>query len=82
MLCEAPSWDQRKKYVVPGDIDNSLLYQVLAGDPSMGGVCTNMGVGVVRMPKVDLAVEPNPVLLTQAQIDKIRDWILQGAPNN
>jgi len=82
MLCEAPSWDQRKKYVVPGDIDNSLLYQVIAGDPSMGGVCTNMGVGVGGMPKVDPLVEPNPVLLTADQIAKIRDWIMQGAPNN
>ncbi len=82
MLCEAPSWDQRKKYVVPGDLDNSLLYQVLAGDPSMGGACTNMGTPVGVMPKVDPTVLPNGVPLTADKIAKIRDWILQGAPNN
>jgi hypothetical protein len=82
MLCEAPSWEQRAKYVVPGDLDNSLLYQVIAGDPSMGGVCLNMGAPVGTMPKVDPQVLPNGVALTADKIAKIRDWILQGAPNN
>jgi hypothetical protein len=41
-----------------------------------------MGLPVVPMPKVDPMVLPNPVPLTQAQKDKIRDWILQGAPDN
>ncbi len=82
MLCEAPTWDQRPKYVVPYDLNNSLLYQVIAGDSSMAGTCTNMGVPVERMPKLDLAALPEPVALGFDQIVKIRDWILQGAPNN
>jgi hypothetical protein len=82
MLCEAPSWDQRAKYVVPYDLDKSLLYQVLVGDPSMGGACTIEGVPVGPMPKVDPEVLPDPVTLSVEQAAKIRDWILQGAPNN
>jgi hypothetical protein len=82
MLCDAPSWEQRAKYVVPGDLDNSLLYQVIAGDPSMSGQCLNMGAPVGTMPKVDPAVLPNGVPLSEDKIAKIRDWILQGAPNN
>jgi hypothetical protein len=82
MLCDAPSWDQRAKYVVPYDLDNSLLYQVLVGDPSMAGACTIEGVPVGPMPKVDPEVLPDPVELSVEQADKIRDWILQGAPNN
>lgn len=82
MLCDAATWDARARYVVPGDLDKSLLYQVIAGDPSMGGVCNDMGTPVARMPKVDPAVLPNGVPLSSDAIDKIRDWILQGAPNN
>lgn len=82
MLCDAASWDQRAKYVVPYDLDNSLLYQVIAGDPSMGGVCNNMGEPIGRMPKIDPEVLPVGVELTADRIIKIRDWIMQGAPNN
>jgi hypothetical protein len=82
MLCTAPSWDQRARYVVPGDLDKSLLYQVMAGDPSMGGVCTSMDVKVRKMPLVDPKILPDGVELTQDSIGKIRAWILQGAKNN
>jgi hypothetical protein len=82
MLCEAPSWEQRARYVVPGDLDNSLIYQVIAGDPSMGGVCTNQGMPVRKMPLVDPEVLPDGVALGEDGIAKIRDWILQGAKNN
>jgi hypothetical protein len=75
MLCDAPSWDQRAKYIVPSDLDKSLLYQVIAGDPSMGGVCTSMSAPVGRMPK-------DSPELSADQIAKVRDWIMQGAPDN
>ena len=82
MLCDAPTWQQRPVYVVPKDLASSLLYQVIAGDPSYGGKCSLNGMPVTKMPKIDPAVLPNGVPLTQDRIDKIRDWILQGAPNN
>jgi hypothetical protein len=34
------------------------------------------------MPLVDPEILPNGVELNQDGIDKIRDWILQGAKNN
>jgi hypothetical protein len=82
MLCDGSTWSQRAMYVVPGDLQKSLLYQVIAGDSSMGGKCSANGGPVTRMPKVDPAVLPVSVPLTQNQIQKIRDWIMQGAPNN
>jgi len=82
MLCNAPSWQERPQYVVPGDLDKSLLYQVIAGDPSMGGTCKNMDTDVRKMPLIDPKVLPNGVELGAAEIAKIRDWILQGAKNN
>ncbi len=82
MLCPAPSWDQRARYVVPGDLNKSLLYQVIAGDPSMGGVCTSMDQKVRKMPLVDPKVLPNGVELSAQAVANIRDWILQGAKNN
>jgi hypothetical protein len=82
MLCAAPTWDQRARYVVPGDLDASLLYQVIAGDPSMGGVCTSLDQKVRKMPLVDPNVLPNGVALSAQSIANIRDWILQGAKNN
>lgn len=82
MLCDAPSWDQRVRYVVPGNLNDSYLYQVIAGDASMGDQCLNLGVPVRRMPLVDPQILPNGVALTADGIAKIRDWILQGAKNN
>jgi hypothetical protein len=82
MLCDSPTWQQRPMYVVPGDAQRSLLYQVIAGDPSYGGRCSANGLPVSKMPKVDPTILPNGVPLTQDKIFKIRDWILQGAANN
>lgn len=82
MLCEAPSWAQRARYVVPRDLDKSLIYQVIAGDASMGGVCTSEGMPVRKMPLVDPKILPNGAELGDDGIAKIRDWILQGAKNN
>jgi hypothetical protein len=82
MLCDAPSWQARPQYVVPGNLDKSLLYQVIAGDPSMGGTCKSMDMNVRKMPLVDPKVLPNGVELGAAGIVTIRDWILQGAKNN
>jgi hypothetical protein len=82
MLCDAPSWDQRVRYVVPGDLKNSLIYQVLAGDASMAGTCKTMDGPVRKMPLVDPKILPNGVALGDAEIAQIRDWILQGAKNN
>jgi hypothetical protein len=82
MLCDGSIWSQRAMYVVPFDLQKSLLYQVIAGDPTMGGKCSANGTPVARMPKVDLAALPNPVPLPEDQIRQIGDWIMQGAPNN
>ena len=82
MLCDAPSWDKRARYVVPGDLKNSLIYQVLAGDASMGGICKTMDGPVRKMPLVDPKILPNGVALGDSEIARIRDWILQGAKNN
>lgn len=82
MLCDAPSWEQRARYVVPGNLDQSLLYQVVAGDSTMGGACTLMAAPVRRMPLIDKKILPEPVLLGADEVAKIRDWILQGAKNN
>jgi hypothetical protein len=82
MLCDGATWSARAMYVVPFDLQKSLLYQVIAGDSSAGGKCSVNGGPVTRMPKVDPAVLPVAVLLTAAQIQKISDWIMQGAPNN
>ncbi len=82
MLCAGSSWDQRARYVVPFDLDKSLIYQVIAGDPSMAGACTTMDGPVRKMPLVDPMILPNGVELGDEDIAKIRDWILQGAKNN
>jgi hypothetical protein len=82
MLCDGSTWSQRARYVVPNDLQRSLLYQVIAGDPAMGGRCTAMGMPVTRMPKVDPVVFPNGPPLSPDAIQKIADWIMQGAPNN
>jgi hypothetical protein len=82
MLCDAPSWDKRARYVVPGDLENSLIYQVIAGDASMGGMCKTMDGPVRKMPLVDPKILPNGVELGDSEIAKIRAWILEGAKNN
>lgn len=82
MLCDKPSWDQRPHYVVPGDLKNSLLYQVIAGDPTFGNQCAALGVPVRRMPLVDPKILPVTIKLTDAEIENIKNWILQGAKNN
>jgi hypothetical protein len=82
MLCDGATWSERAMYVVPFDLQKSLLYQVIAGDSSMGGKCSANGAPVARMPKIDPTVLPNGVPLTPERIQKIRDWIMQGAPNN
>jgi hypothetical protein len=82
MLCEGSTWSQRARYVVPFDLQASLLYQVIAGDPTMGGKCSANGMPVAKMPKIDPVVLPNGASLTPNDILKIRDWIMQGAPNN
>jgi len=82
MLCDASTWSDRAMYVVPGNLQKSLLYQVVAGDASFGGKCSANGAPVARMPKVDPTVLPNGVPLTADKIQKIADWITQGAQNN
>ena len=59
-----------------------LLYQVIAGDASFGNRCSLNGLPVMRMPLVDPTILPNGPTLAAEKIQKIRDWILQGAPNN
>lgn len=65
-----------KKYVVPGDPAQSLLYLVLGSDPSMGGACTSgSNVPLERMPKGLPA-------LSAAEIEIVRRWIEEGAKDN
>jgi len=54
------------KRVKPGDPDNSYLIRKLNGGPGISGS---------RMPQGGPALPPS-------QIQRIRDWILAGAPNN
>jgi hypothetical protein len=82
MLCTGTTWQNRPVYVAPGDLQTSLLYQVIAGDPTFGGRCSVNGSPVAAMPKIDAMMNPGGVPLTNAEIAKIRDWILQGAKNN
>ncbi len=82
MLCEGATWSARAMYVVPFDLQKSLLYQVIAGDPTMGGKCSALGAPVTKMPKIDPAVLPNGVPLSAESVRKIGDWIMQGALNN
>lgn len=82
MLCDKPSWDQRPHYIVPNDLKQSLLYQVIAGDPTFGGQCAALGVPVRRMPLVDPKILPKTVPLSDAEIANIKNWILQGAKDN
>ena len=79
-LTELDSWmcePNRKRYIAPGSLANSQLYQAVAGDPGGGGGCNKMpGVQLARMP-------PSPAPeLTAEQKNKLATWILQGAPNN
>jgi hypothetical protein len=66
-LVGVPSQEQPSlNRIEPGDPDNSYLYLKITGDPSISGQ---------RMP---LTGGP----LSDAQIQLVRDWILDGAPNN
>ncbi len=82
MLCDAATWQARAKYVVPGNLQASLLWQVINGDASFGGKCSVNGVAVTRMPKINSAINPGGRALTPDEITKIQNWILQGAQNN
>lgn len=53
--------------VIPGDPDNSYLVQKLRGDAGIVGL---------RMPR------NGPPFLSDDQINLVRQWIQQGAPNN
>ena len=67
LLVNRPSaFDAQFKLVVPGDADASLLLDKLASDSPMIGD---------RMPQ-------GGPFLTESQIERIRDWIEQGALNN
>ncbi len=82
MLCDGATWQARAKYVVPGNLQASLLWQVINGDATFGGKCTINGMGVGRMPRVDAMINPGGRALTPAEITSIQNWILQGALNN
>ena len=71
-----------KRYVVAGDPGASLLHQNLGPDPSMGGACRDgMGTPLARMPKDPSTMMSAPPI-PAADVDKIRQWIADGAPNN
>jgi hypothetical protein len=61
--------------IKPGDPDNSYLVWKIEGD-------SRILTGTVRMPNgCETSPDPNDCL-TQAEIDTIRTWILEGARNN
>lgn len=71
-----------KKYVVPGSPATSLLHQNLGPDPSMSGACRDgMGTPLARMPKDPMTMMSGPAI-PAADLEKIRQWIADGAPNN
>lgn len=73
-LCSNPS----RKYVVPNDTSASQLFQVIDpnADPSRGGQCmVTSTVPLGRMPRA-------PYVISAADLNKIKVWIQQGAPNN
>lgn len=73
-MCDNP----RRKYVVANNLAGSQLYQVIdpAADPSRGGQCmVTSTVPLGRMPKA-------PYTLSAADLNRIKVWIQQGAPNN
>jgi hypothetical protein len=53
--------------VIPGDPENSYLVQKLRGDAGIVGL---------RMPR------SGPPFLTDDQVNLVKQWIQQGAPNN
>ena len=65
--------------IAANDAKNSYLMHKIDGDsctlPSCSGACAN------TMPD-DTAIDQSPSLLTVAQRDTFRRWILQGAQNN
>jgi hypothetical protein len=80
MLCGSTT-TKTQLYVVPRDLNRSLIYQVVAGaDPSLGGACKDgNGAPVGRMPKAPYDVLK---IWDAAMIKKLADWITAGAPNN
>jgi hypothetical protein len=61
--------------IKPGDPDNSYLVWKIEGDP-------RILTGTVRMPNgCETSPDPNDCL-SQAEIDTIRTWILEGARDN
>jgi hypothetical protein len=55
--------------VEPGDLDNSWLYQIMAKCDPDGGTGSHMPLNA-------------PVLLDDSSVALVREWILDGAPNN
>ncbi len=72
-----------KKYVVPGDPSQSLLYKVLSsGDPSMSGACRDGNNQPLQRMPLDNATMMPAAPLPAADVELIRKWIAAGAPNN
>jgi hypothetical protein len=64
----------RIRRVVPGNPDNSYLFQKIVGTPGIAGVLMPQGC-----PGTPLN---GATCLTPDEIDAIRTWILECAPNN
>ena len=62
--------DPRLVRVVAGDPGRSFLYAKVAGDPKLGDI-----------PAIGSRMPQGAPRMTQADIDALRDWILQGAKN-
>lgn len=83
-LVELEPWSctGSKRYVVPFDAGASLLHEVLGLDPGMNGACRDgTGAPLVRMPK-DPATMTSAPAIPADDLEKIRQWIADGAPNN
>jgi hypothetical protein len=84
-----------RQAIVPGDVSNSFLYAKVTGTQPMGNPPAGCGLqmprknvtgadggpaGSVGCDQADGGAATN--CLTQAELDTIRNWIQQGAPNN
>lgn len=76
-------WSQcspEMQFVAPGSLEDSYLYQAISGNPGVNGRCMDVNDGSANPPP-RMPVPPLRAL-DEATINKFRDWILAGAPDN
>ncbi|MFT3842209.1 MAG: fibronectin type III domain-containing protein [Myxococcaceae bacterium] len=83
-LTELKAWmcEPQQAYVVAGSLAQSHLYQMIAGDPTGGGTCWKVAPMNGQAGVANTAMPPAPATISQADVDTIKNWILQGAQDN